>query len=132
MKKGFTLVELLAVLSILGILAVIIIPSVATTIKNSRVAAYDKQLYVLATATEKWGTQHLNELPETTSNNIVAVDFETLYQAGEIASYPVQNPITGNDLEGCILISYNLQYKQYEYKYSDNLAVCDDNHYNND
>ena len=35
MKKGFTLVELLAVITILGLLAVIIVPKVTKTIKDS-------------------------------------------------------------------------------------------------
>ena len=130
-KYGFTLVELLAVLAVLGILMTIIAPSVSHAVKNSRVAAYEKQIQILTTATEKWGTEHLGELPDRDSDKLVTVDFRTLYQDGEITSYPLTNPTTGEELEGCIVISYSAQYKQYEYKYSDNLTICNNYHYAN-
>lgn len=57
-RKGFTLVELLAVLVILSILALIIIPSVSGTIKQSRESAYEKQIHTLETAAKKWGLEN--------------------------------------------------------------------------
>ena len=131
MKRGFTLIELLAVLTVLGIIATIVVPQVADTLNNSRAAAFEKQLHVLTTATEKWGNEHIDELPETGSPEIVSVDFNTLYTAGEIASYPVENPKDGVELEGCILISYSSQYNQYEYKYSSDTEYCEIHTYTN-
>ena len=131
MKKGVTLIELLAVLAVLGIIAVIVIPQVAETLNNSREVALEKQIHVLKTATEKWGNEHLEELPAVDSSEIVSVDFETLYIDGEITSYPVDNPKDGGNLNGCILISYNSQYRQYEYKYSDNTNYCNNYSYKN-
>ena len=117
--------------SVLGIIAVIIIPQVASTLNNSRTVALEKQIHVLQTATEKWGNDHLYELPEIDSPEIVSVDFRTLYTDGEITSYPVENPKDGGNLTGCILINYNSQYKQYEYKYSADTYYCDIHTYKN-
>ena len=39
-KKGFTLIELIAVVIVLGILMIIAIPSVSTLVDNSRKKAY--------------------------------------------------------------------------------------------
>ena len=43
MKKGFTLVELLAVLVILSIISLIAIPAVTKSVKNARENAYNRQ-----------------------------------------------------------------------------------------
>lgn len=131
MKKGFTLIELVAVLAVLGVIAIIVIPQVAETLNHSRTVALEKQIHVLKTAAEKWGNEHLDKLPEIDSEEIISVDFETLYTDGEITSYPVENPKDGGDLNGCILVSYNSQYNQYEYKYSDDISYCDTHSYKN-
>lgn len=125
-KRGFTLVELLAVLVVLGLLAVIIIPTVSGMINNSREGAYKKQIHVLETAAEKWALENNSMLPDASSNEILAVDFNTLYTSGQITDYPIINPKTGESLEGCILITYNTQYKQYEYKYNNDVNKCND------
>lgn len=123
-KKGFTLVELLAVLVILGILALIIFPSVSDTLEASRKSAYEKQVKVLETAAEKWGTENIELLPDNFSGEVLAIDFNTLYISGQITEYPVIDPRTGEVLEGCILATYNNQYKQYEFNYSSVTTKC--------
>lgn len=124
-KRGFTLVELLAVLVVLSLIALIIIPSVSGTVTKSRESAYEKQIQVVETASEKWGLEHLDKLPDINSNDIVAIDFNTLYTSGQLTDYPVFNPKTQQELEGCILISYSAQYSQYEYKYTSDQSKCD-------
>lgn len=124
MKKGFTLVEILTVLAVIGIIALIIVPSVTGTLNASRQSAYKKQIAVLETATEKWGVENINLLPQSNSDEVLAVDFNTLYTAGQITNYPVINPVTNEELEGCILITYNSQYQQHEYNYTSDLEKC--------
>ena len=52
MKKGFTLVEVLAVITILGVLAVIIVPAVDKGIKSAKDDAYNKQKVSLLNSLE--------------------------------------------------------------------------------
>jgi len=123
-KNAFTLVELLAVLIVLGLIAVIVVPSVTNTVKSSNENAYKKQIQVLETAAEKWGTENIDRLPAIDSDETLVIDFNTLYTSGQIATYPVNNPKTNSDLEGCIIVTYNNTYKQYEYKYNSDTTKC--------
>lgn len=58
-------------------------------------------------------------------NDVLSVDFEQLYKSGQITEYPVINPKTKEELEGCILVTYNKKYKQYEYKYTSDNTKCE-------
>lgn len=124
MKRGFTLVELLAVLVVLGLIALIIMPVTVSYINNSLSSAYEKQIQVLESAAEKWGIENTDRLPDSTSDSYFTIDFNTLYISGQITTYPVINPKTKKELPGCILVIYNNQYKQYEYKYTSDLSKC--------
>lgn len=123
-NKGFTLVELLAVLIILGMISLIVIPSVSGTLNASRQSSYKKQIKVLETAAEKWGVENIGLLPQNNSGDTLVLDFNTLYTSGQITKYPIINPVTNEELEGCILITYNNQYQQYEYHYTDDTNKC--------
>ncbi|MBE6152513.1 MAG: prepilin-type N-terminal cleavage/methylation domain-containing protein [Firmicutes bacterium] len=118
-KKGFTLIELLGVLVVLGALALIIIPSVTSTLNNSQEKAYQKLIHTLETAAEKWGIENIDMLPEPDSGEVLEIYFDMLYQSGQITEYPIINPKLNRDLDGCILATYNSQYQQYEYNYSE-------------
>jgi len=49
-KKGFTLVELLAVITLIGVLGLITVPIINTTIKNSRKKAFKETLSAIVDA----------------------------------------------------------------------------------
>ena len=53
-KRGFTLIELVAVIIVLGILLVIAVPTVSQYIKESRVTAYDSHEIAMAEATRAY------------------------------------------------------------------------------
>lgn len=130
-KKGFTLVELLAVLIILILLIGIVVPTVGTSIKKAREGAYNKQISTIETAAKKWGAENDLKLPEIGSTSIITVDFQTLINAGHLKDEKIINPITQDALTGCIKVSYNNEYNQYEYKYIDNLSDCESYNVNN-
>lgn len=52
-KQGFTLVELLAVIVVLGIILVIAIPNIQQIITNARKEAYERQKEFIADAAKK-------------------------------------------------------------------------------
>ena len=52
-KKGFTLVELLAVIVILAIILVIAVPKISDTIKNSKKASFESSAKTIASQAEK-------------------------------------------------------------------------------
>ena len=62
-KNGFTLVELIAVIVILGLLALIANSSVINVVKNSKSDLYNTQLKLIESAAESWGNDNLDKLP---------------------------------------------------------------------
>ena len=57
-KKGFTLVELLGVITVLGITALLIIPSVEKIIKKNKEKALENNKKAIITATKNWITDN--------------------------------------------------------------------------
>lgn len=116
--KGFTLVELLAVIIILGLIAAIGIPVVIESIKNSETKLYEEQVTLLEKATEKWATEHTGEI-ERTADFSRCVEIEELNDGKYIAEKEVINPQTREKMNGCVNITYDEEYNQFLYKYKE-------------
>ncbi len=121
MKKGFTLVELLAVLIILGIILAIIIPVVNNVLNDSKKSAYDKQVDTLLDQALRYSTE--NKLGYE-NNNYKTLEFQDLLDYGLISELPL-NPLDEELLEGCIVYSWKEENKQYEFLYDENCNVDD-------
>ena len=63
MKKGFTLVEILGVIVVLGIIGLIAFPIVNSTIKETKQKSYDAQIKMIVEAGQKWGVKNVEQLP---------------------------------------------------------------------
>lgn len=124
MKKGFTLVELLGVIFIIGVIALITVPSFTATINQARQKTYDKQVDMIETAAKEWGVDNIDLLPEEDSSSGKVISLGTLIEAGKIQNSTIQDPRTKDEMKGCVVVKYNSEYQQYEYKYSDNEEVC--------
>ena len=124
MKKGFTLVELLAVLTVLGIIALISYPVVTKQINDSKEKSYKNQIKTIVNAANRWAFDNDNLLPyEENGNTSINVSIETIQQAGYLQSGDVIDPRNDEPMVGCIEITYDKTYKQHEYKY---VKECDD------
>ncbi len=100
-KKGFTLVELLGVIAILGIIALIVIPVVENSNKKIKKKAYETQKEAIILSLKDYRTSS----PELFYNtNVVTLTLGDLKDLGYI-DYDIKNPKT----EACI--SNNLQLK---------------------
>ncbi|MGI6324539.1 MAG: type II secretion system protein [Bacilli bacterium] len=69
-KKGFTLVELLAVIVILGIILAIAIPNILNLINNSKEQAYESQKRFIIDAAKKYVMANQNLVFE---NNVATI-----------------------------------------------------------
>lgn len=118
MKKGFTLVELLAVIAILGLLSAISIPLVTKQINNSKEKAYENQEKTIINAAKRWVFDNDNLLDNSEK---ITLSIDRIQRDGYLTNGDVIDPRTEKKLTGCIEISYNQDYKQYEYNY---LKTC--------
>lgn len=90
-QNGFTLAELLGVITILGLLALIVIPLVDKNIKEGTNNLYESQIKSIETAAEMWGIDHKTELPE--ENEELMIPLNKLQQEGYIKN-DIENPKT--------------------------------------
>lgn len=116
MKKGFTLVELLSVIIIIGVVALIVFPTVMNSIKKSKQNAYDIQIRDIEEVGRKWATEHMEYLDHTHLNSI-GIPLSSFVTAGYIQNSSVIDPRDKSQMNGCILITYEDISNQYRYQY---------------
>lgn len=93
-KKGFTLVELLAVIVILAALALVASTSVTKIMKDSKEDLYNTQILALKSTVESWGANNLDKLPEV--DTCAYLTLKDLKDDGIINS-SIKNPKTGEE-----------------------------------
>lgn len=101
-NKGFTLVELLAVIVLLTLILILIIPKVANTINQSKDTVYQKQINAILNATYDWSLKNTNYLPEP--NNKVFITLSQLKSFGLIDAN-IKDPTTKNLFPDNLVIS---------------------------
>ena len=118
MKKGFTLVELLVVIVILGLIALVVYPAILGVINNSKQDAYKNQKKIIENAAKKWGLENSSELTDG-----MCVDVKDLKKY--IGNDDFIDPKTNKGIEGCVKVSLAAENEgnQYQYDYEDK-DVC--------
>ena len=110
-KKGFTLVELLGVITILGIIALIIIPVVENSNKRIKKKAYEKQKDAIILALKDYRTS-TPELFYTT--DVVNITLGELKELGFI-DYDLRNPKTEMCISNDLQLKIEKFHNNYEY-----------------
>ena len=90
-RKGFTLIELMIVVVIIGILAAITIPNFNSLVGRAREASTKKNMHLLQTATEDFAAVSSGRYPDNSSD--AADDGKTLQQHVPGQVFP-ENPFT--------------------------------------
>ena len=116
MKKGFTLVELLAVIILLGVVTLIAYPVINTQIETAKEQAYKRTIDSIEEAARRYGTKNILGY-ETIEQ---ALPLSVLISAGELNEDDLINPKTDNKLTGCVYYKWNETNKVYEYRYDSN------------
>ena len=113
-NKGFTLVELLAVIAILMLLIAVITPKVISQLNTSKTITQQEQINSLINAAKIYTNQNTDLLPE--ENGVSSITIDELKQSNLIDKSKVIDPKTKEELTGCILIRDESNKYKYEYK----------------
>lgn len=112
-KKGFTLIELLGVLVIIGLIIMIIVPTVKGLLGDSEDNLVVQQEKIIINAARRYMVENNDLLAE----DQICISVATLISEGIIENDSVINPKTKEEMEGCVLVKYNSSYNQYDYSY---------------
>lgn len=115
MKKGFTLTELLAVITLLGLLSLIVVPVVDKLIKDSEDDLYQTQIKNIETGAKNWASENIFSLPEN-SGEYVDKTICDLEAAGFL-ELDMKNPKTDKIFYKDSYVRITKTDYGYEYKY---------------
>ncbi len=112
-KNAFTLIELIAVIVILGILVIVIMPTFTDTINRTKERLNESQKNEVIKAARNWGMQHLS----LNSENKTYVTIEELQNDGFLDDKEVKNLIDKKTLKKDTVICIRYKNNQYEYTF---------------
>lgn len=120
-KKGFTLVELLGVMTVLGIIALLIIPAVEKTISNSKKKGLENQKNTIISGAKSWMTDN----KELVEDDEVIVTVGDLKQEGYL-EFNIKNPITNKCISNNTEVLITIEGKKYKYKINGSIIDGED------
>ena len=123
-KKGFTLVELLAVIVILSLILVIAVPSVNKYIKQSKEKAYNTQISTIIEAAQAYASTNPELLPNR-ENISVKITLGQLKSAGLIKE-EVKNPNDDKYFDDALTIKIKKNKENYIYEVVENTITTRD------
>ena len=120
MNKGFTLVEVFAVVIILGIIAVVSVPSISHSLNSSKENLYKEQVKRIEDTAKKYALENTTILPEDDNKTVISLDI--LVDSGYLENKDIINPKNKAKMEGCVIVEYSLEKNKYVYNYSEELC----------
>ena len=134
MKKGFTLIELLGVIVILGLIAMIAIPTINSAINSSREKAYDEQINTIVDTARTYMSKNSLKLPDQTNGSKCSVSVDTLQKDGLLNADDIENPMYKKNsteekekfenFNGKVVITFTNNKYKYEYVNSSSVPAC--------
>lgn len=119
MKKGFTLVELIGVIIVLGVLGLIAVVSVSGTLKDSKEKLCESQLDSFVEAAKTFMSANIHRLPVEEAPSTVTL--RELKDEGLIED-DVKNPKTEELFSDDIVITVTKSGKSFKYEIDTNLC----------
>lgn len=129
-RLGFTLIEILIVVIILGILAMVIVPQISVSTEDAKVATLKTNLGNMRSAIELYYYQHGNKYPgqvkETDGTTAVTSDAEALAAfTAQLTKYTDANGKTSNSKTGAFTYGPYLKDGLPTNPFKDDTTACD-------
>lgn len=112
MKKGFTIVELLAVIAIIGVLLILVIPTVNRFILNTEEKGYKIQINAIKDAGINFTLENIDALMSDSKYHSFVIDLKMLKDLAFV-DYEIKNPKTNNYFSDDTLITLTLRNGNY-------------------
>ena len=113
MKKGFTLVELIGVVIILGLIALIAFPSILNAIRESENEISDASKEILYSATSQYVSENANSFPKVNGNTF-CVPLNSLVQ-GEYLPTKVYDATNGEEIPLTSIVEVKYEQDRFSY-----------------
>lgn len=132
-KKGFTFVEVLAVISVLSIISILTITIINNNINDSKKTIYNKQIKILKQSANNYTSDNIKEI-ESNKCNYIKITIKILKDKGYLSKKFI-NPITNKEFDNNLVIVIKKINKNYEYifqldeNYDENEYLCLDERY---
>lgn len=123
-NKGFTLMEILGVITLLAILSTLIILSVNKSLKDSKETLYQQQIEEIKAAAGMWRTDNIEIIPD---NDYYIVSLQQLKEQGYIKG-DIINPKTDEPFDNNMLIEIGMN--EIQIGNNDNIAQKTDTYIN--
>ena len=115
MKKGFTLVEIIAVITVMSILLVIITPYILNTVNNKKGEISNVAKQIIYDATDLYVKENQDNYP-TVANSIYCIKLETLVKDGKLEA-PIKDMKSDKEIPLTNMIKVTIDdYNQYNYE----------------
>ena len=115
MKKGFTLVEIIAVITVMSILLVIITPYILNTVNNKKGEISNEAKQIIYDATDLYVKENQDNYP-TVANSIYCIKLETLVKDGKLEA-PIKDMKSDKEIPLTNMIKVTIDdYNQYNYE----------------
>ncbi|MEG2322288.1 MAG: HYR domain-containing protein, partial [Bacilli bacterium] len=118
MKKGFTLIEIISVIVLIGVIGLIATPIITNTLKDNKESLYQNQLKEIETSASKWAYKNMALLPKVDNQNIT-ITLLDLKKSG-LVGLDARNPKTGLLFPNDMQISITYKSNNFSYKVIEN------------
>ncbi len=116
MKKGFTLVELLAVLTLIAFIMIISIPIMETILYNSENKTRKAQVDLIVEAARKWSIKNVTDIAFDEEGDYF-LSLTDLKKTEFMDDKEIKDPSTKEAMNGCVYINYNENTNKMKYNY---------------